>query len=105
MTCPHCASPRTKEQRKITALGYRTFRCSDCRRTFNERTGTPFNFLEYPTDLVLLVVPWRLRYKLSLRDAAEMFLERLRHVSGEREYFGEGCWKALSAPDLPLPIG
>jgi hypothetical protein len=29
----------------------------------------------------------------------------LRHVSGEREYFGEGCWKALSAPDLPLPIG
>jgi putative transposase len=76
MTCPHCASPRTKEQRKITALGYRTFRCSDCRRTFNERTGTPFNFLEYPTDIVLLVVLWRLRYKLSLRDLAEMFLQR-----------------------------
>jgi transposase-like protein len=43
---------------------------------FNERTDTPFNFLEYPTDLVLLVVLWRLRYKLSLRDLAEMFLER-----------------------------
>ena len=43
---------------------------------FNERTGTPFNFLEYPTDVVLLVVLWRLRYKLSLRDLAEMFLER-----------------------------
>ena len=43
---------------------------------FNERTGTPFNFLEYPTDLVLLVVLWRLRYKLSLRDLAEMVLER-----------------------------
>jgi transposase-like protein len=42
----------------------------------NERTGTPFNFLEYPTDIVLLVVLWRLRYKLSLRDLAEMFLER-----------------------------
>jgi hypothetical protein len=41
-----------------------------------ERTGTPFNFLEYPTDIVLLVVLWRLRYKLSLRDLAEMFLER-----------------------------
>ena len=41
-----------------------------------ERTGTPFNFLEYPTDVVLLVVLWRLRYKLSLRDLAEMFLER-----------------------------
>ena len=34
------------------------------------------NFLEYPTDVVLLVVLWRLRYKLSLRDLAEMFLQR-----------------------------
>jgi putative transposase len=76
MNCPHGTSPSTKERRKITALGYRTFRCSDCSRTFNERTGTPFNFLEYPTDSVLLVVLWRLRYKLSLRDVAEMFLER-----------------------------
>src|ERR1700751_606290 len=29
-----------------------------------------------PTDIVLLVVFYRLRYKLSLRDLAEMFLER-----------------------------
>ena len=57
-------------------LSYRTFRCSVCQRAFNERTGTPFNFLEYPTDIVMLVVLWRLRYKLSLRDVAEMFLER-----------------------------
>jgi transposase-like protein len=28
------------------------------------------------TDIVLLAVLWRLRYKLSLRDVAEMFLER-----------------------------
>ncbi len=74
MNCPHCASQRTKEQNKNTALGYRTFCCFACRRSFNERTGTPFNFLEYPTDLVLLVVLWRLRYKLSLRDLAEMEL-------------------------------
>jgi len=32
-----------------------------CKRTFNERTGTPFNSLEYPTDIVLLVVLWWLR--------------------------------------------
>ena len=43
---------------------------------FNERTGTPFNYLEFPTDIVLLAVLWRLRYKLSLRDMAEMFLAR-----------------------------
>jgi len=52
------------------------FRCRPCRRTFNERTGTPFNHLQVPTDSALLVVLWRLRYKLSLRDLAEMFLTR-----------------------------
>jgi len=76
MNCPLCTSPVTKEQRKTTSLGYQTFRCSACRHTFNECTATPFNFLEYSTDIVLLVVLWRLRYKLSLRDLAEMFLER-----------------------------
>ena len=32
--------------------------------------------MQYPTDPVLLVVLWRLRYKLTLRDLAEMFLAR-----------------------------
>jgi putative transposase len=74
--CPHCASPSTKEQLKKTTLGYRTFRCSACKHLFNERTSTPFNYIEYHADIVLLVVLWRLRYKLSLRDLAEMFLAR-----------------------------
>lgn len=43
---------------------------------FNERTGTPFNEVQCPTDLVMLVVLWRIRYKLSLRDLVEMFLVR-----------------------------
>ncbi len=76
MNCPYCLSIATKQQRKKTSLGYRTFCCSDCRRIFNERTATPFNYVAYPTDIVLLVVVYRLRYKLSLRDVAEMFLER-----------------------------
>ncbi len=76
MPCPHCAATATTEQPRRTALGYRTFRCRACLRVFNERTGTPYNHLQYPTDVVLLVVLWRLRYKLSLRDLAEMFLER-----------------------------
>jgi Transposase and inactivated derivatives len=71
MNCPHCAGTRTKPQAKKTKLGYSTFFCSKCRCTFNERTGTPFNYLEFPTDIVLLAVLWRLRYKLSLRDIAE----------------------------------
>jgi hypothetical protein len=76
MTCPHCESTATTKRPDQTELGYRRFRCRDCRRGFNERTGTPFNRLQYPTDVVCLVVLWRFRYKLSLRDLAEMFLQR-----------------------------
>jgi transposase-like protein len=32
--------------------------------------------MHYPPDMVCLGVLWRVRYKLSLRDLAEMFLER-----------------------------
>ena len=76
MACPYCQGDATQELERTTALGYRLFRCRPCRRTFNERTGTPFNHLQVPTDIALLVVLWRLRYKLSLRDLAEMFLTR-----------------------------
>jgi transposase-like protein len=76
MNCPHCLSLSTTQLARKTSLGYPTFRCSQCRRKFNERTGTLFNYLTFPTDIVLLVVLWRLRYKLSLRDLAEMFLVR-----------------------------
>ncbi len=76
MQCPYCHSVHMSERPERTELGYRRFRCRRCSREFNERTGTPFNRLQYPGDVVCLVVLWRLRYKLSLRDLAEMFLER-----------------------------
>ena len=76
MGCPHCESADTRERRERTDLGYRRFRCRTCQREFNERPGTRFNHLQYPTDVVCLVVLWRVQYKLSLRDLAEMFLER-----------------------------
>jgi putative transposase len=76
MPYPHCASTVTTERPDRTALSYRRYRCHTCQRGCNERTGTPFNYLQYPTDVVSLVVLWRFRYKLSLRDLAEMFLQR-----------------------------
>ncbi len=76
MRCPYCQSTAITERPDRTALGYRRWRCRDCQRGCNERTGTPFNRLQYPTDVVCLVVLWRFRYKLSLRDLAEMFLQR-----------------------------
>jgi transposase-like protein len=89
-------STTTTERGKKTQLGYRIFYCSNCQRTFNERTGTPFNYLEYPTDIVLLVVLWRLRYKLSLRDLAEMFGERGFAFTHE----AVRTWEARFAPLL-----
>jgi putative transposase len=76
MRCPHCASTATTERPDRTELGYRRFRCHACQHGFNERTGTPFNRLHYPTDVICWVGLWRFRYKLSLRDLAEMFLQR-----------------------------
>ena len=76
MRCPHCESTVTTERRERTELGYRRFRCCACHRELYERTGTRFNHLQYPTDIVCLVVLWRIRYKLRLRDLPEMFLER-----------------------------
>jgi putative transposase len=76
MACPYGQGDATQQLDRRTTLGYRLFRCQPCRRTVNERTGTPFNHLQAPTDIALLVVLWRLRYKLSLRDLAEMVLTR-----------------------------
>jgi transposase-like protein len=64
------------------------------------RTTTHLNFLEYPTDVVLLVVLWRLRYKLSLRDLAEMFLERGLVFTHETVREWEACFAPFIAEQL-----
>jgi putative transposase len=76
MECPYCQLSTTSERPETTARGYRRFRCRACTRGFNERTGSVFNRVQYPPDVVCPVVLWRVRSKLSLRDLAEMFLER-----------------------------
>src|SRR4051812_8805535 len=64
MDCPHCHSSSTTEQEGRTVHGFRRFRCRECGRRYNERTGTVLNRVQVPTDIVFLVVFWRLRYKL-----------------------------------------
>jgi hypothetical protein len=72
------------------AYGPRGPRCRECGRQFNERTAGALNRTQYPSDGIALVVPWRLRYRLTLRDLSEMFLARglvsvaRRCVSGRR---------------------
>ena len=56
MHCPACTSRATSERSERTELGYRRFRCRDCGRGFNERSGTVFNRLQHSTDVICLVV-------------------------------------------------
>jgi transposase-like protein len=46
------------------------------RQVFHERSAGLQNRTQYPGDVIALVLFWRLRYKPSLRDLAEMFLVR-----------------------------
>jgi len=76
MRCPACRSTVVRERPERTAQGYRRFRCLACKKQFNERSGGLLNRTQYPSDVVALVVLWRLRYKLSLRDLTEIFQAR-----------------------------
>ena len=76
MDCPHCHSTQFSCLQRTTHLGYARFQCKPCRRTYNERTVTPFNFIEVPTDILFQVLLCRVRYKLSYGDVAEFFLIR-----------------------------
>jgi putative transposase len=96
MPCPHCCSARTTERSDRTAHGYRRFRCGGCGRGFNERTGSVLNRLQLPTDIVFLIVLWRLRMKLSLRDLTEILL--LRGLVFSHEAIRD--WEARLAPLL-----
>ena len=96
MRCVGCGSEAVTERSERTAHGYRRFRCRECGKQFNERTGTVLNRAQYPSDVVALVVLWRLRYKLSLRDLPEMFA--LRGMVFSHEAVRE--WEAKLTPAL-----
>lgn len=76
MRCPACGWTAISGRPERTTQGYRRFRCGNCGKEFNERSGGVLNRAQYPSDVMALVVLWRLCYKLSLRDLAEMFLTR-----------------------------
>jgi len=67
-----------------------------CGKQFNGRSGGVLNRTQYPSDVIALVVFWRLRYKLSLRDLPEMSL--LRGIEFSHETVRE--WEAKLTPAL-----
>ena len=81
MDCVHCASRNTRKCKSTTKLGYDKYRCRDCGRQYNERTGTPFNYIEYPTEIVMITVYFYYRFKVSLDDVVELMLMRNIHLS------------------------
>src|SRR3712207_7821153 len=96
MDCVCCGSTAVTERPERTAQGDRRFRCRDCGRQFNERSGGELNRTQYPSDVIALVALWRLRYRLTLRDLCEMFL--IRGIVFNHEAVRE--WEAKLAPVL-----
>ena len=119
MRCMKCGSAAVSERLERTAQGYRRFRCRTCGKPFNERSNGVLNRAQFPSDVIALVVLWRLRYKLSLRDLSEVFLIRGLLFSYEavrgweakltpalaeslrRVYWVSPCWAACSAISGP----
>src|ERR671932_613045 len=96
MRCIGCGSTAVAERPERTAQGYRRFRCHTCRKQFNERSGGALNRAQFPSDVIALVVLWRLRYALSLRDLSEMFL--IRGIVFSHEAVRD--WEAKLTPAL-----
>jgi putative transposase len=96
-----CGSAAVTERPERTAQGYRRFRCRACgMQSHEERTGGRLNRTQYPSGVVALVVFWRLRYKLALRDLPEMFLVRGLVFSHEAVREGEAKLTPALAEDL-----
>src|SRR3712207_8599562 len=100
MDCVACGSAAVTGRPERTARGYRRFRCRECGRQSNERSGGLLNRTQYPSDVIALVVLWRLRYRLTLQDLSEMFLQRGIVLS----YEAVRDWEAKLAPLLAAEL-
>ncbi len=104
MSCPHCLSTSTSKRKFRTSLGYRTFYFRDCDRRFNERSGTAFNDLQFPNDIVLMAVLWRLKHKLGFRDVAEFLLQQVLKSATKLYAYGSSGLHRLSAKIFGLNV-
>jgi hypothetical protein len=69
MGCVGCGSTAVSERSERTAQGYHRFRSRACGKQFNERSAGVLNRTQYPSDVIALVVLWRLRYKAQTRHS------------------------------------
>lgn len=59
-----------------TMLGYRQYQCHECKIQYNASTGTALNYIEYPTEVVMIAVHYYFRFKVSLDDVVELMATR-----------------------------
>src|SRR5918992_253142 len=75
---PLCCRSRQEDGR--TPSGQR-YRCHGCRRTFTDRTGTPFAGYRWEQDIIALAVHWYCSYRLSAANVRDLLAERGLDVS------------------------
>ena len=73
MECPHCHSSKTqKDGRRLINDGWvQGYRCTNCKKRFNERTGTPMARLRTPKTVVESAIQARSE-GLGVRAAARV---------------------------------
>jgi len=100
MDCPYCQLRDTRQLKRKTALGYLQYRCGECSKQFNERTETKLNFIEYPTEVVMMSVHYYYRFKVSLDDVVELMELRGFHLSHQTVH----NWVQTFGVDLGLKL-
>lgn len=81
MDCPYCQSTHFYTCSNKTNLGYQQYRCRDCHKQYNERTGTPFNFISHRTEVVIMTLYYYYSFKLSLDNVVTVMALRGFHLS------------------------
>ncbi len=81
MGCPHCRSKNTQQLGRKTLLSYKQYYCRGCGKQYNERTDSKLNFIEYPTEVVMIAVHYYYRFKVSLEDGVELMAMRGFYLS------------------------
>ncbi len=77
--CPRCAATNVKQDGR--AGDAQRYRCQSCRRTFTERTGTPFAGHRWPREVIVTAVRWYCAFRLSAANVRDLLAERGFDVS------------------------
>ncbi len=78
--CPHCSATSTYKDGRDRAKKQR-YRCATCRRSFTDRTGTPFENHRWPQDVIIMAIRWYFRFGLSAASVRDLLAERGMDVS------------------------